>query len=495
MKLSLSLLSFVLVFSVTVLSCNTVAENDKKDVFEYTRVQFNPYRTTLMLTQNEIREDLEMLKYLFRTSYVLYEDMMTTGRFDFEQAFIDIEARTSTHSGLLIGDFFEIIVEEFEGLPDSHILFVDVYGGERYASPKFSEQYWSTGLIVEKRQENYIVVTSPDPSSQPGDVFIHDGQDLVPIFSENKELYLVGTFSTRTVSAVRVELERDNKRFDVFFDASRWESNASESHFIYQSDKQVYIRLPAFDDKTRELITRLEGSNDFAEKVRDCEIIIFDLRNNEGGNPQFIQLFLMDLFGITYSPYERYDKNTFFGVKEIISPAVTQAKLANMIDNPVSDDFRSVWQSRDAEMRKNPRTKFLRGLSYEALRANQESMLASKKYDFNGSILILVNNASVSAGEVSLFYIKDFVQESIIVGENTQGAMTTGNSLTYFLPQSNIAVKIPSLQIYYSYRFTDGMDEPRGIPPDYWVNSDQQLAVTLEAKGVSKDLLKVIFAQ
>ncbi len=57
------------------------------------------------------------------------------------------------------------------------------------------------------------------------------------------------------------------------------------------------------------------------------------------------------------------------------------------------------------------------------------------------------------------------VPNCVVVGQNSSGASTFGDILSYQLPRSGIILHLP-------YKlFLEGINEGEGFEPDYWVDS------------------------
>ena len=91
-----------------------------------------------------------------------------------------------------------------------------------------------------------------------------------------------------------------------------------------------------------------------------------------------------------------------------------------------------------------------------------------QKGTYNGTLIMLVNSDTGSAGETAVLYGKS-LRNFILIGENTMGCNTFGNVASYELTNSHIICRIPNV-INLCEEPADCM-EGEGFTPDYWVDS------------------------
>ena len=85
--------------------------------------------------------------------------------------------------------------------------------------------------------------------------------------------------------------------------------------------------------------------------------------------------------------------------------------------------------------------------------------------DFNNNIFVLADKVSASASEDTIFKLKNN-PKTVVIGENTCGAFTTGSPWEFYLPNSRIEVRLPTG--LFSVGMSDYYNEGEGIMPDYW---------------------------
>ena len=154
--------------------------------------------------------------------------------------------------------------------------------------------------------------------------------------------------------------------------------------------------------------------------------------------------------------------------------------------NPDNDIFFNDWLNRGdsgsghkstEEWIKNF-TESYSGLSY--LMYYKESLLNNsfyyqyfntQKYELNYvdndiPVYVLVDKNSASATETSIDLLRS-VNNVILVGSNTDGALISGSSSEVYLPNSSLKMEIPA---DVTLRYDGEIQEAKGIYPDLWIN-------------------------
>ena len=86
-------------------------------------------------------------------------------------------------------------------------------------------------------------------------------------------------------------------------------------------------------------------------------------------------------------------------------------------------------------------------------------------YGYQGKAIILVNRNSLSTSEIAVSQAK-CLEDSILMGENTGGKLTFGETLYYRLPHSRLKIILP-MKIF----LPKGLKEGRGFLPDFWLDT------------------------
>ena len=85
---------------------------------------------------------------------------------------------------------------------------------------------------------------------------------------------------------------------------------------------------------------------------------------------------------------------------------------------------------------------------------------------------MVTDAGAASAGEGFVSYLHDQVENVVLVGENTRGALTFGHVSAHRLPRSGLLAFIP---VKLNLPLDTVVREERGFEPDYWVPADDAL--------------------
>ena len=191
--------------------------------------------------------------------------------------------------------------------------------------------------------------------------------------------------------------------------------NPSFKHIKY--DNVSYVRLCSFDRNYKE---QLEKFAESASSVKGSDLILFDIRSNGGGDNSYLNTWFKSFTGYDYD------------IKTARARRI--GELNNTPDNSKAYDYHE----------------------------SQGTIINNR-----APMIILVDNNCGSSGESAYMSLRT-LKNSIVIGTNTSGCASFGNSVTCVLPNSGI-------------RFTYGTDihsfsEPmesvdgKGFLPDLWCN-------------------------
>jgi len=195
----------------------------------------------------------------------------------------------------------------------------------------------------------------------------------------------------------------------------------------------------------------------FAEQVRDEPVIILDLRNNLGGNTSLPTQWLYTLLDEHVPPS--------YHVLSVLNYYVAIERFGQTGTGDIFD-HREYYVPFDDN---------------HIIHVVPEDKIVSN----NQLLIVLTNRYVFSAAEVMVNLMFN-VENTLIVGQNTGGAMlTTGGAWRMMLPYSGISFLFStSILVQPAGHFREG----HGIEPDIWVTSDALQAVLgmLESHLISK---------
>ena len=107
----------------------------------------------------------------------------------------------------------------------------------------------------------------------------------------------------------------------------------------------------------------------------------------------------------------------------------------------------------------------------------------SKKIKYSGYIILIVSKETCSLGELlyDLIYKVYGYHKIILIGSNTGGAVSFADSKDYYLKNSGIGLHLSSTKDadLYQSRYYLREIEGKGFFPDFWVQNDEELKMTL----------------
>lgn len=386
------------------------------------RVKFDPssYNIEKHISKKWASEDIHIFFELLKLSYCGYEYYQD--KIDFpeaEQSILSLlpESDISTE---IIGNAIHHVLSPY--INDSHFAIITE---EKLSFQKLYRSYF-TSLIVESKDENYVVVKG-NRIIKKGHVFSYE-QVKDYIFetlpdSKGNRRFLLGIYTAdypKRITIGEFELPVHQCRTD---NVSRMNESVktdeiydipivSHSTYYFETDK------PSFDDYL-----------ELGKKYKNTKYLIWSILSNGGGNSNYPMNFIQGLNG----------------------HAVWNMDCA-VINNP----FISEGQKQEKR--------------YSVFEIHDD--LSSSQYE--GTLYILQNKYVASSGESAIMYGRT-VKNRIFVGSASMGCGQFGDMLTYRLPNSNLYFAMG-----YKVFNMDGFEEGKGLFPDYWLDSSDPVKDIVE---------------
>ena len=210
--------------------------------------------------------------------------------------------------------------------------------------------------------------------------------------------------------------------FEWTLSQSLKENSTSQDFCFKEQDGVAYIAIRNFDRSLDQNVYR--EYEETAKKVKDCKVIIYDIRSNGGGS----------------DGYSRKWVENFTGTQPILNRC-----YGNRVTLLTNDTGRNISSGEEYF----------------------KSSIENGTYVSNDiPVIILVDDKCGSAGESALNYAKT-IENAIVIGSNSSGYQLCGNVRQYSLPNSGIVFNMPAvLEFTYSMNNVDGI----GYKPDIWCN-------------------------
>lgn len=309
------------------------------------------------------------------------------------------------------------------------------------------EIIYLSDTYVKKIKAGYKVIKSGKISS--GTVLDLSEENLFKTIIDGKEVYRVGVLAPDgkygNVTNLSVFVNNEKINLQCVYSPEYFLSNEFQ---VKESKNSVYIKIPIFERNT----DHYEQFKDFGKKYKNKKNIIIDLRQNPGGDNQYMTVFLYDLF------YEEEDYSVFDEIcnlkhkKEMMSLLIEQQKIIN---EEVDDEFEKPEKENKNEKK------------------------------FNGNLIFLTSKNSASCSELMIIISKQLFDKVFVIGTNTNGAVAFANPFQYLHKNSGIIFRVGQLQIE-NY----GIEEGTGIMPDYVVsgNLEETIKYLTKDKKIAKEI-------
>ncbi|CAM3213921.1 S41 family peptidase [Streptobacillus ratti] len=365
------------------------------------------------LNKREAIEDIDILLYLLKTRYALYNEI------DFNNLEKEKdEILKDVDDEITLKDFKKKILDLLNKyISNSHFIF------EENGISKKSDAYISKAYVSKKNDKYYINNTEIYKIKDEEDIekhIIKTVDDDLNLRYAILDIDVTGSLS----KGVKIEYTDNTSEEIDFFKVTSKSSN----NFQLKVEKEyIYLSLPTF------LNIYINGKNleehlfDILkdEKLEDKNLIL-DLRGNLGGYPSSIEYILRRYYDIPFN---------------IVS---IKGQLYNNISKYLSS-------------------------YYDNYKKNVEGAVKKRG---NSKIFVIVNDRSSSASESTLYMLKTIDYKNVyVIGTNTSGTFITASGHSYILKNSNLILKIPE---YGNFAPKEFHGEGQGFYPDIWLKNNNQ---------------------
>ena len=403
-------------------------------------------------------EDADCLFRLLRTSYGAYELFGGDAVFDAAQLALNDEIMRDYPNGLADSELASLIVKQLDFIEDSHFsvggmetgfeekyYFRDVLNPVFYRDSRGFYTVWygdeqNTRWYLRQEDEKYIRLT-----------IASDGELVYGLFA------LAGEHSAGELPEKLMLSDGETEQaYNPHWIMMSCSSEQKNGYYTYTEKEDIpivalnsfYIDKYSFDDINRYL-------ND-TKRLRGEEVIIVDLRYNTGGHDSLSAMWIYSLTDGTAVPWSVDYASYISRMNEYIITSNSEA-----VDDLYSQlDFHKDYP--DYLSRLEEATTYSLDDAYIV---KHDSGFA----EYDGTIFVLFNKETYSAGELALFQFEN-LSNVVFVGVNSNGCLLTGGTnaaAPVYLPNSG-------LQIKYSMMVITGVAEDfdsAGYQPDIVVDN------------------------
>lgn len=238
------------------------------------------------------------------------------------------------------------------------------------------------------------------------------------------------TTKAHTMDLVSLTSNDRKKSITVTWSLSTaYDKNSAVDYNYLSKNGIAYVSVRRFSsEKDTSALTQYIKD---AKSLKDAKLIIYDLRYNTGGSSSYSSEWVKNLTG---------QEPQYSGVF---------AKWNNYLWNYLGGRFgREAWQYY-----------------------SKQAVVISNDIP----IIILVDDLCASSGELALLDAKT-INNSIVIGSNSNGCLLCGNVQSFYLPNSGIEMSFSQgIQFINEIKNIDGI----GIEPDIWCNPSDSLESVL----------------
>jgi len=265
---------------------------------------------------------------------------------------------------------------------------------------------------------------------------------------------VLGTLSTTEPRPLHVVTRTDGVTSEHRYRLTRSPYNRWDLFRFFRLGGIPVVRMATFSDHHVEEIEHFLST---ADSLRGEPCVIVDLRGNGGGNTRWAKEWIRRFTGQTPQLHQLLTE--LVSRTSLVGQANYFVWLAAGPGRAISDqlaDQRARLADRISDFDESG------GLPYW-----RDPYILDRRPIPNESTLVVVTDAAVaSAGEGFLSYLHDQVENVVLVGENTRGALIFGHMTAHRLPGSGLLAFLP---VKLNLPLDMKMREGRGYDPDYWV--------------------------
>ncbi|MCR4741319.1 MAG: hypothetical protein K5866_00395 [Treponema sp.] len=506
-----------------ILSCATTKNLEPgEELVEYKNMDYKSLNKS-ELTQEELREDCDMLNYLLYNSYAGIDEAIENG-FDLDAAIEEIY--NTSLSKMNMGtcsqtDFSNSIYQVLSKKLNNNDLHLNI--GGRSLKEAYSIYY--TNIYFEKKGDKYFVkeIRAPkidskenkavkfdeNPEVKVGMEFTGPENNLYPFLIPGGIEYRYGLFINKKIRTAIISLENQNYTVPITNEKAiksklAWTGLKTSKETLYMAlGDCTQVNGIGQDSELRSLAWD-KYLADLSQNIKGKKNIIFDLRSNPGGRYEYPAKMLVSTVFYTHT-----DKDEIRELQNLFSNSIDQDMtfLVSPVTMAVEKKYLTGYGKNLFEQMDLERQEYFKNYWKNMKRRPIRKHIPLKEYtckletfpqaDFQGDIYILINRYTASASEFGIgmaYLLQDKGIKVHLIGENSTGAFKYGGMHYNSLPNSGLGVYSG---VYFGE--SDSMKEnPHwlgeafGFKPDYYACRENILStlILLTEDGELAECLK-----
>lgn len=432
------------------------------------------------ISYNQALEDVDMFMYLLENAYSGYDNLKSK-KFKIQtlKENLPFAKEKNVNTDELVSYFDEQLKSY---ISDFHFCLVGKNKEVFYRTPI---RIFFSDIFLLKDNDKFKVIKTDNPNVKIGDIY-NDSPDYLFLYpSERKDVYRLGVFlqSEENKDNNFIELLFNDKKISVLCSKTNGQlkktSNISYKEIV--TDESVYFYLPTLIEPNKhwnnfsayeEMYKRFVSLGlHYGEKKN----YIIDFRGNNGGNDLYCQRFLANLLFCKSGKneiknYKKFIKYISFSTTNLFSPPILQAMKWN--GNNLKNENDSYFNDIYKYMKKN---------NFNRMELENFKKGTNKKVNFSTKLIVIMDKNTCSSGESFVYLANPILEEGknlFYLGENSAGCFNYGNVMCYQLPNSGIAVYLPS------FKMKSGIvEEYKGYMPNYWAFNKDLIQAIVNITG------------
>jgi hypothetical protein len=378
--------------------------------------------------------DVERFFYLLEHGYCGYGYFGRRGSFDAARAAIlqDLDAGERWSPEELV----ERIRHHLGFIVDCHLKLDRVtFAGH--------DDFWFAQNSVVPGQK-VVSVNGTDPEA-----FLFDSLD-----EKGRAVTILGTLALSEPEPLRVETQEDGVVSAQSRRLHQSEYKGSELFRYFRLGGIPVVRIRTFSDHHTE---QIDGFLQTADELRGEPCVIVDIRGNGGGNTRWPKEWIRRLTG--QAPDLNQVLSELVSRTALVGQANYLAWLAAGPGSAISEQLERQREELYAEVERfdSQGARPYWGTAY----VPPKQPIANET-----TIVVIIDRAVASSGEGLISYLQNQVENVVLVGENTRGALCFGHVTAHRLPHSKLIAFLPvKLNVPLDLEWR----EQHGFDPDYWV--------------------------
>lgn len=429
---------------------------------------------------NQVLEDVELFTYLLENAYSGYDDLKSK---EFKIQALRENFPFTKENNVNTDELLSYFDEQLKPyINDFHFCLVGKNKQVFYRAPI---RIFFSDIFLLKSNDQFKVVKTDNPNIKIGDIY-NDSPDYLFLYpSEGKNIYRLGVLlkNEEKNSNNFIELLFNNKKISVSCSKtnSQIKKSSDTSYKKIVTKESVYFYLPTlmepnihwdnfanYEEMYKRFVTL--GLH-YGEKKN----YIIDFRGNGGGNDLYCQKFLANLLFCESGKneirnYKKYEKYMSFSSSNLYSPPILQAIKWNGNNLRKENDsyFNKIY-------------KFMKKNNFNRIKIENSKKGINKKVNFSRKLIVIMDKNTCSSGESFVYLANPLLEEGknlFYIGENSGGCFNYGNVMCYQLPNSGIAIYLPSLKMKSGI-----IEECKGYMPDYWAFNEDIVQALVNITG------------